>query len=90
MSVRDRPGTIPDPDTSYTTPMVSVADEVRRRTIDQVLALSPEARLDLAFALGEQDLELFMRATGLGRDAALGCLRASRQRGRTPSAANSR
>lgn len=79
-----------DPDTSYTTSMPSVADEVRRRTIDQVLALSPEARLDLAFALGEQDLDLFMRATGLGRDAALGRLRSSRQRGRAPSVANRR
>jgi hypothetical protein len=70
--------------------MTSVADDVRRRTRDQVLALSPEARIELAFALGEQDLVLFMRATGLARDAALRRLRSSRQRGRTPSTASSR
>jgi len=70
--------------------MASVAHDLRRRTRDQVLALSPKARIELAFALGEQDLDLFMRATGLDRDAARRRLRSARYRGRTPSVASSR
>jgi hypothetical protein len=60
-------------------------DFLRRRTQRDVLALSPRERIDLAFALGEDDLALFMRVSGLSRAAALARLRAARQQGRVPS-----
>ncbi|HEX2311893.1 MAG TPA: hypothetical protein VHH91_14370 [Vicinamibacterales bacterium] len=63
--------------------MRSVADALRARTITQVLALPPRARIELALSLGDDDLELFVRASGL--DRALARLRAGRRHGRTPS-----
>lgn len=68
--------------------MPSVADELRRRTRDQVLALPPEARIELALTLGDADLEMFERSSSLARDEARRQLRARRSRGRTPSVAN--
>ena len=67
--------------------MSSVANHVRARTMAEVLALSPSERIELAFALGEADLALFVRASGLDRETALARLRASRQTGRQPSRA---
>lgn len=67
--------------------MSSVADYVRERTTAAVLALSPEERIELAFTLGEADLELFVRASGLSRESALAQLRAARRTGRLPSQA---
>jgi len=67
--------------------MNSVANHVRARAMAEVLALSPDERIDLAFALGEADLELFVRASGLDRETALTRLRASRRAGRRPSRA---
>lgn len=64
--------------------MRSVADEVRRQTHARVLALPVLARVELALALGDDDLDLFMRTNGLGREEALLRLRAQRQAGRTP------
>jgi hypothetical protein len=64
---------------------VSSFDFLRRRTQRDVLALSPRQRIELAFALGEDDLSLFMRVSGLSRAAALARLRAARQAGRLPS-----
>jgi hypothetical protein len=64
---------------------VSSFDFLRRRTQRDVLALSPRERIDLAFALGEEDLALFMRVSGLSRPAALARLRPARQQGRVPS-----
>jgi hypothetical protein len=51
----------------------------------EVLALPPSERVELAFALGEADLELFVRASGLDRATALARLRESRRVGRVPS-----
>jgi hypothetical protein len=65
--------------------MRSVADALRARTITQVLALPPRARIELALSLGDDDLELFVRASGLDRASALARLRAGRRHGRTPS-----
>jgi hypothetical protein len=65
--------------------MRSVAAELRHRTVQQVLALSAPDRVQLALALGDEDLDRFMGSSGLARDEALRRLRASRQRGRSPS-----
>jgi hypothetical protein len=66
--------------------MRSIADDLRRRTIEQVASLSPEQRIELALMLGDQDLERLVRSSGLSPSAALRRLRASRQRGRRASA----
>lgn len=68
--------------------MGSVADDLRRRTRDHVLALPTAARIDLALALGDADLEMFARTNGLGAEAARRQLRAGRSRGRPASVAN--
>ncbi|MEO5822632.1 MAG: hypothetical protein ABIT71_19150 [Vicinamibacteraceae bacterium] len=68
--------------------MPSVLDDLRRDTTAHVLGLSRDARLALAFALGEDDLELFARARGLPLDEALRRLQANRGVGRAPSVAN--
>jgi hypothetical protein len=66
--------------------MPSVADELRARTSERVLALPVAARIALALALGDDDLDLFLRRRGLDRAAGLRRLRATRQHGRAPSA----
>jgi hypothetical protein len=71
----------------YTAAMRSVADDLRRRTIADVLDLTPAARVELALALGDDDLDLFVRTSGLDRDEARRRLRAQRQVGRPPSLA---
>lgn len=67
--------------------MRSVADDLRRRTIAQVLDLTPAARIALALSLGDDDLDLFVRTSGLDRDEARRRLEAQRQIGRAPSIA---
>jgi hypothetical protein len=64
---------------------VSSFDFLRRGAQRDVLALSPRERIELAFALGEDDLAIFMRVSGLSRAVALPRLRAARQQGRVPS-----
>ncbi len=65
--------------------MKSVADELREKTRQEVLAMSPEERLALAFALGEADLESYRSAHGLSREEALRQLQRRRQLGRRTS-----
>ena len=65
--------------------MQSVADSLRRDTRERVLTLSIAERIALALSLGDDDLALYMRASGKDREAALQDLRAQRARGRTPS-----
>ena len=67
--------------------MRSVADYLRRQTQAHVLTLSPAARIALALSLGDDDLDLFARTSGLDRDEARRRLRAQRQIGRAPSVA---
>jgi hypothetical protein len=67
--------------------MRSVTDDLRRQTLAHVLTLSLPARIDLALALGDDDLELFVRSSGLDRDEARRRLMAQRQIGRAPSVA---
>jgi hypothetical protein len=65
--------------------MESVADALRARMVTQVPAMPVRARIALALALGDDDLELFVRTSGLDRPEALKRLRPGRQYGRTPS-----
>lgn len=53
-----------------------------------MLEMTVPARVELALALGDDDLEWFVRTNGLDRDAARQRLRAQRSRGRAPSVAN--
>ncbi len=70
--------------------MRSVADDLRLRTLARVLALTVPARIQLALSLGDDDLDWFVRTSGLARESARQRLRAQRSRGRTPSVANQR
>jgi hypothetical protein len=63
-----------------------VADDLRERTIARVLALPVAERIALAFRLGDDDLALYVRASGLEPDEARRRLCARRHAGRTPSA----
>jgi len=67
--------------------MHSVADDLRVRTLARVLAMPVAERIKLALALGDDDLDLFVRASGRSRAQALAHLRASRAHGRVPSGA---
>jgi hypothetical protein len=64
---------------------MSVADVLRDRTAERVLALSVSDRIALALALGDDDLALFVRSSGLDRATAKRRLRAQRHHGRVPS-----
>ena len=67
--------------------MGSIADDSRRRTVNRVLEVSVAARIELALTLGDDDLQQFMRTSGLEREEALRRVREQRARGRVPSAA---
>jgi len=69
----------------YTRRVRSIADGLREQTIARVLALTVAERIALAFRLGDDDLSLYVRASGLEGDEARRRLRARRQIGRTPS-----
>jgi predicted alpha/beta-hydrolase family hydrolase len=70
--------------------MRSVADDLRRDTVQRVLAMAVRDRIELALTLGDEDLARYLRASGVSRDQALRHLVAQRAAGRTPSAAASR
>jgi hypothetical protein len=65
--------------------MRSVADDLRDELREEINRLSVAERLDLAFRLGEEGLELFRQANGLDRETAIRLLERRRQAGRTPS-----
>lgn len=71
----------------YTPDVRSVADSLRARTVERVLALPIEDRIALAFSLGEDDLTLYVRVSGLDRAVALRHLRKRHAHGRRPSPA---
>ena len=58
--------------------MKSVADALRVQTSESVRRLPIEARIALALSLGDADLDLYVRTSGLDRAAALARLRAQR------------
>jgi ribosomal protein S11 len=64
---------------------MSVADELRRDQRAAVSRLSVAERIRLALELGLRDLEIFMEASGLERQAARRELRRRRAAGRRPS-----
>lgn len=66
--------------------MRSVADDLREHHREETRQLSAEERLELAFRLGEEGLEMFRQANGLDRRTAIRLLERRRQAGRTPSA----
>jgi len=70
--------------------MRSVADDLRRQTLAHVLALPVPARVELALSLGDDDLDLFVRTSGLDREEARRRLGAQRQAGRAASVAGTR
>ena len=70
--------------------MKSVADNLRAGTHQAVRELPTAARIELALALGDDDLALFMRTSGLSRQQALEMLQQQHARGRRPSVANPR
>jgi hypothetical protein len=59
-----------------------VAEETRQELDRRMLAMTPAERIELAFAIGEEDLVLFAAANGLTRDEALSRIRMERQSGR--------
>ena len=59
-----------------------VAEELREEQDREMLALTPFERVELAYALGEEDLLRYMATDGLERDEALSRIRAERQYGR--------
>lgn len=63
--------------------MKSVADALRARTTDSVLALPVRARIALALSLGDDDLSLYMRTSGADRTTALRQLHEQRAHDRT-------
>jgi hypothetical protein len=65
----------------------SIADELRRLTVRQVLAMTADERIDLALALGDADARLFIDASGLSAESPSRRLRAARQVGRQRSVA---
>jgi hypothetical protein len=66
--------------------MRSVADDVKRAHREEVARLSVEARIELALALGDADLEALQLARGIDRAAAQRAIKRQRQTGRTASA----
>jgi hypothetical protein len=59
-----------------------VAEKTQQELDRQMLAMTPEQRMELAFALGERDLQLYMAANELTREEALAALRHASQAGR--------
>ncbi len=65
--------------------MDSVADELRRKTREQVLGMSVPERFAWAFRLGEEDLRMLQASLGLDRDAAILHIQRQHQQGRRRS-----
>jgi hypothetical protein len=59
-----------------------VAELTREQLNREMLALTAAERIDLAFAIGEQDLLLYAAANGLTKEEALSRIRRERQNGR--------
>ena len=64
--------------------MSDVANELRERNPRHVESLSIDERLELAFALGEDDLEIYRAANGFSFAEALAHRSRLRQLGRRP------
>jgi len=62
-----------------------VAEELRRETMQEMLALSPAERMALALRLGSEAVDTFAQARGVSRDEALRIIQRQKQRGRRSS-----
>lgn len=69
----------------YTRGMKSVASVPRALDAEIVREMTPSERLDLAFRLGEEDIESFRATNGLDRRTAIRLLERRRQATRRPS-----
>ncbi|MGE5359723.1 MAG: hypothetical protein ACM3NQ_11965 [Bacteroidales bacterium] len=63
-----------------------MADDLRRLQRDRVAAMTAGERVELAFQLGERDLDLYCATNKVGRDEARRRLARARHEGRNPSA----
>jgi hypothetical protein len=59
-----------------------VAEDTRQELDQRMLAMTPAERMELAFAIGEEDLVIYCAANGLTRAEALARIRVERQSGR--------
>jgi hypothetical protein len=59
-----------------------VAEDTRQQLDRRIAAMTPAERIELAFAMGEEDLVLYCAANELTREEALARIRVERQRGR--------
>jgi hypothetical protein len=59
-----------------------VAEEARQDLDRRIAAMTPAERIELAFAMGEEDLVLYCAANQLTREEALARIRIERQAGR--------
>jgi hypothetical protein len=59
-----------------------VAEETRQDLDRRIAAMTPVERIELAFAMGEEDLVLYCAANELTREEALARIRIERQNGR--------
>lgn len=64
-----------------------VAELTREEQNRYLLSLTPLERIELAYALGEEDLVRYMATNGLTREEALSRIRIERQQGRRYSRA---
>ncbi|MCP4899441.1 MAG: hypothetical protein GY906_20950 [bacterium] len=64
--------------------MSALAEQLRERNRKIIQDLTVEERLDLAFELGEHDLETYRASNGLTRAEALAHFRRQKQQGRQP------
>lgn len=67
--------------------MPSVADDLRRATHESLLAMDPFARIELALALGDDDLSALMAARRITRAEARRAFARARAVGRLRSVA---
>jgi hypothetical protein len=65
--------------------MRSVADKLRRDHAEALARLSAGARLELALALGDADIDAYCRSHGVDQCTAIRIFERQRQRGRNPS-----
>lgn len=80
--------TLPSINERYTDGMRSVADELRAESRRQLAALTPAARIDLALALGDADLDLLLASRGLARQDAAALISRTRRNRRRLSVVN--
>ena len=88
MSLPERTGELNDGHASdcYTGVMKSVASSLRSGEVAAIRDMSAAERLELAFRLGDEDLESFRATHGLDRRSAIRLLERRRQATRQPSA----